>query len=90
MGLVDLLLRAVDADYAAQRKFTSEPGTFAVGNRVKDEGPSYRGRQAKPRFWEVTRVERRYERDGNHWDQGWARPVDSLRGCNCGHPGCPG
>jgi len=90
MGLIDMILKAVDANYQPRTKFTSEPGQFKVGNRVKEEGPSYRGRQAKARHYEVTRVERRYERDGSHWDQGWARRVDSLRGCNCGHPGCPG
>jgi hypothetical protein len=81
--LLDKILSTVDADYVPLTKFTSEPGTFGVGNRVRDDGP-------KPRFYEITRVERRYERDGNHWDQGWARRVDSLRGCNCGRPDCSG
>jgi hypothetical protein len=82
--LTDKILSAIDADYVPLTKFTSEPGTFGVGNRVET------GDQRKPRFYEVTRVERRYERDGSHWDQGWARRVDGLGGCNCGHPGCPG
>jgi hypothetical protein len=88
--LTDKILSVIDADYVPLTKFTSDPGTFGVGNRVREADPAGFEGRVKPRFYEVTRVERRYERDGNHWDQGWARRVDGLGGCNCGHPGCPG
>ena len=88
MGLFDLLLRAVDADYQPLSTFTSDPGDFKVGNRVRVDDTDWRGRP-RTRYEQVTRVERRSYR-GESYDKGWARRVDSLRGCNCGHPGCPG
>jgi hypothetical protein len=87
MGLIDMILKAVDADYRGLDYFTAQPGEFKPGNRVQINDTDWRGRP-RTRYQEVVRVETNYRRDGNHWDQGWARPVDSLQGCNCGYPYC--
>jgi hypothetical protein len=66
--------------------FTAEPGEFKRGNRV--EVPNRWGR---PKIREVIDVQQRYDqRNQEAYDQGRYRTVSSLRGCNCGHPGCPG
>jgi hypothetical protein len=89
MGLLDMILKAVDADYVPLERFTAQPGDFKAGNRVQIDDTDWRGRP-KTRYQEVVKVKTNYRRDGEHYDTGWARRVDSLRGCNCGRPGCPG